>query len=126
MHLIKAMIIAGLGGFAGTCLRFLSGRMCAALFGNAFPWGTLAVNLAGSFLIGILFGLAEKTSLLPASMSVFLITGFCGGLTTFSTLADDMYLMLEQHRFLSFGAYAAATFLLGLMLVWLGRMLVRA
>ncbi|MDE6858650.1 MAG: CrcB family protein, partial [Alistipes sp.] len=59
--MFKAMIIAGLGGFVGTCLRFLTGKLCHVVWTHsAFPWGTFAVNVVGSFLIGILFGLAEK------------------------------------------------------------------
>lgn len=124
--MFKAMIIAGLGGFIGTCLRFLTGKLCHVVFHSAFPWGTFAVNMAGSFLIGIFFGLAEKTNLISPSMNVFLITGFCGGFTTFSSLADDMYLLLQQRHFLMFGIYVCLSFLLGLLLVWLGRSLIKA
>ncbi len=119
------MIIAGLGGFIGTCLRFLTGKLAHLIAASAFPWGTFAVNIAGSFLIGIFFGMAEKSHLLSPSMNVFLITGFCGGFTTFSSLADDMYLLLQQRHWLHFGLYAGATFALGLLLVWAGRSIVK-
>lgn len=123
--MFKAMLIAGCGGFLGTCLRFLTGRLCHALSASAFPWGTFAVNLAGSFLIGLFFGLAEKHDLISPSMNLFLITGFCGGLTTFSSFADDLYLLLGARHWLWFGLYAGLTFTLGLLLVWTGRTLVR-
>lgn len=123
--MFKAMIIAGLGGFIGTCLRFLTGKFFHAVCASAFPWSTLAVNLAGSFLIGIFFGMAEKTHLVSPSMNVFLITGFCGGLTTFSSLADDIYLLMQQRHWLYFGLYVGATFLLGVLAVGLGRSLVK-
>lgn len=87
--MFKAMIIAGLGGFIGTCLRFLTGKLAHVITVSAFPWGTFAVNIIGSFVIGIFFGLAEKTHVISPSMNVFLITGFCGGFTTFSSFADD-------------------------------------
>ena len=77
--MFKAMIIAGLGGFIGTCLRFLTGKLAHVITVSAFPWGTFAVNIIGSFVIGIFFGLAEKTHVISPSMNVFLITGFCGG-----------------------------------------------
>lgn len=124
--MLKAMLIAGLGGFAGTCLRFLTGRLCALLFGAALPWATFAVNMSGSLLIGILFGLAERTSMLSPQMSLFLITGFCGGFTTFSSLSGEMLVMLQQRQWLQFGVYAGATFILGILLVWLGRAIVKA
>lgn len=119
------MLIAGLGGFVGTCLRFLTGKLCHLLFVSAFPWGTFAVNIIGSFVIGIFFGLAEKTQVISPQMNVFLITGFCGGFTTFSSLADDMYLLLQQKQWLYFGLYAGLSFALGLLLVWLGRSVVK-
>ncbi len=119
------MIIAGLGGFIGTCLRFLTGKLCGFLTTSSFPWGTFTVNVAGSFLIGIFFGLAEKTHLISPSMNVFLITGFCGGFTTFSSFSDDMYLLLQQKHWLWFGLYVVLSLLLGLLLVWLGRSLVK-
>ena len=124
--MFKAMIIAGLGGFIGTCLRFLTGKFFHAVPTSAFPWGTFSVNVIGSFLIGIFFGLAERSNVISPSMNVFLITGFCGGFTTFSSFADDMYLMLQQRHWLSFGLYVGLSFLLGLAMVWLGRSMVKA
>jgi len=123
--MFKAMIIAGLGGFIGTCLRFLTGKLCRAICDSAFPLGTFAVNVAGSLLIGILFGLAEKGNVISPAMNVFLITGFCGGFTTFSSFSDDMFLLLQQRQWLLFGLYAGLSFALGLAMVWLGRSLVR-
>lgn len=124
--MLKAMLVAGLGGFVGTCLRFLTGRLCAVLFGEALPWATFTVNMSGSLLIGILFGLAERTKLLSPQMSLFLITGFCGGFTTFSSLSNEMFVMLQQRQWLQFGLYAGGTFVLGILLVWLGRTLAKA
>lgn len=123
--MIKAMLIAGMGGFIGTCLRFLTGKLAHAICISVFPWGTFAVNIIGSFLIGIFFGLAEKGNLISSSMNIFLITGFCGGFTTFSSMADDMYLLLQQRQWVYFGLYVSLSFILGLILVWLGRSLVK-
>ncbi len=123
--MFKAMIIAGCGGFIGPCLRFLTGKLAQHLCHTPFPWGTFTVNIVGSFIIGILFGMAEKTHLISPSMNVLLITGFCGGFTTFSSFADDMYLLLQQKHWLFFALYVGLSFLLGLALVWAGRTLVR-
>ena len=123
--MLNSMIIAGLGGFIGTCLRFLTGKLCHMIAVTTFPWGTFIVNIVGSFLIGILFALAEKGGVISPAMNVFLITGFCGGLTTFSSFADDMYLLLTQRHWLVFVLYAGLTFMLGLLMVCLGRWAVR-
>lgn len=120
--MIKAMLIAGCGGFVGTCLRYLTGKLCEQLsHGGGFPWGTFVVNVVGSFLIGVLFGLAEERGLLSSQMSLLLITGFCGGFTTFSTFADDMFLMLGRNQWALFVAYVVGSLALGLTMVWLGR-----
>ncbi len=87
--MLKLMLVAGAGGFFGTCLRYLSGKLFHWLApASAFPWSTLTVNVVGSLLIGIFYGLADRHNMLTPAMNVFLITGFCGGLTTFSSFAD--------------------------------------
>ena len=125
MQTLKLIFFAGLGGFFGSALRYLIGRIFSHFTHSHFPWGTLTVNLVGCFLIGLLFGLAERHQLVSPVTNVFLITGFCGGLTTFSTFADDIYLMLADHRWFQFALYTSVTFLLGIILVWCARMLVK-
>lgn len=123
--MIKAMLIAGCGGFVGTCLRYLTGKWCEHLSqGSGFPWGTFVVNVVGSFLIGLLLGVAEERGVLSSQMSLLLITGFCGGFTTFSTFADDVFLMLDRHQWVLFVAYVALSLALGVVMVWLGRRVV--
>ncbi|KIO43071.1 MULTISPECIES: fluoride efflux transporter CrcB [Sanguibacteroides] len=124
--MFKAMIIAGIGGFIGTCLRFLVGKLCHFVTTSPFPWGTFAVNIIGSFVIGIFFGLAEKNHLISTNMNVFLITGFCGGFTTFSSFADDMFLLIQNRHWLYFSLYLGLSIILGIILVWLGRSLIKA
>lgn len=119
--MIKMMLLAGTGGFLGTCLRFLTGRLCTALGATLFPWATLAVNVVGSFVIGVLFGYAERTSLITAAMNALLITGFCGGFTTFSSFSHDMLSLIEQRHYLYFALYTLLSLVLGLVMVWAGR-----
>ena len=111
--MFKAMIIAGLGGFIGTCLRFLTGKLAHVITVSAFPWGTFAVNIIGSFVIGIFFGLAEKTHVISPSMNVFLITGFCGGFTTYSSLAVAAAQTLQHGHALASAAYALGSVIIG-------------
>lgn len=123
--MIKMMLLAGCGGFVGTSLRFLTGKLCGQIQLGGFPLGTFAVNIIGSFLIGILLGLAEDRELLTPATSAVLVTGFCGGFTTFSTFADDMFLMATKGQVGLLALYVGLSLTLGILLVWAGRVLVR-
>ena len=123
--MFKAMIIAGLGGFIGTCLRFLTGKLAHVITVSAVPWGTFAVNIIGSFVIGIFFGLAEKTHVISPSMNVFLITGFCGGFTTFSTFSSDVVRMLKSGDYTAAGLCVALNFAVCVCCILLGTALGR-
>ena len=123
--MIKAMLIAGLGGFVGTCLRYLTGRLCHLWDVGGFPLGTFVVNVVGSFIIGALLGLAERNNFITPTMNVLLVTGFCGGFTTFSSFADDIFLMLQQRHWAMFALYAGFSLVLGVIMVWMGRSVVK-
>jgi CrcB protein len=75
------------GGGLGSAVRYLTSLMGWRLFGPAFPVATLAVNLVGCLLIGVAFALAETRGLMSPLTRLFVMTGFLGGLTTFSTFA---------------------------------------
>lgn len=123
--MIKMMLLAGCGGFVGTSLRFLTGKLCSHIHLGGFPLGTFAVNILGSLLIGILFGLAENRGMLSPAASAVLITGFCGGFTTFSTFADDIYLLLQKGQWGIFLTYVLLSLVVGVLLVWAGRAMVK-
>lgn len=123
--MFKAMLIAGVGGFLGTCGRYLVGKLAHYIFTSPFPYGTFAVNIIGSLIIGILFGMAEKTHLISTNMNILLITGFCGGFTTFSSFADDMYLLIQNKHWAYFSIYLGLSIILGIIMVWIGRSLVK-
>ncbi|MDE5553984.1 MAG: CrcB family protein, partial [Muribaculaceae bacterium] len=83
--MIKAMILAGCGGFVGTCGRYLVGKWASGMFHGAFPMGTFLVNIIGCFIIGLFFGLLEKAHVMTPGENVLLINGFCVGYTTLSS-----------------------------------------
>lgn len=117
------MLLAGVGGFVGTCCRFLIGKVCSSAFHGPFPFGTFLVNLIGCFLIGLLFGLLEKSNSLSSSEGVLLTTGFCGGFTTFSTFANEIRVLGEKGDWSLSILYLLASVILGILLVWVGRSL---
>lgn len=108
-----------IGGGLGSVCRYLLSLLAGKLFGNDFPIGTLSVNLIGCFLIGLGFALAERNIISPTVRLLFM-TGFLGGLTTFSTYA------LESANFITNGQISAALITIvennlgGLALVFLG------
>jgi len=116
-----------LGGGLGALSRHGMSQLAARLFGAAFPWSTLLVNLIGCFLIGICFALAQRTLSFGPSMRLFFMTGFLGALTTFSTFALESVISARE----GMGMIALASILLnnigGIFLVvagmWAGRMI---
>ena len=121
--MIKEMLLAGCGGFAGTCCRYLTGRVCAMFPIGAFPLSTFAVNALGCFLIGLLCGLSERTGILTQGHNLILVTGFCGGFTTFSTFANDIWVLGAKGEITTSVIYTCLSVIAGVALVWLGRWL---
>ena len=124
-ELLRSTLLAGTGGFAGTCCRYLIGRLFAA---HARDWvfippfsGTFLVNVLVCFLIGLFYGLFERAHLLSSSQSLLLITGFCGGFTTYSTFADDIWRLADQGQWATLSLYISATFIIGILMLILGR-----
>src|SRR5579884_2424595 len=87
--IMMAYLWVAIGGALGSMARFWLGGVIAARMGETFPWGTLIVNITGSFLIGLFFAITEPGSrwLAPPNAKVFLMTGICGGYTTFSSFS---------------------------------------
>ncbi len=123
--IFKEILIAGAGGFIGTAARFLIGRWTGGWWSGPFPLGTFLVNIIGCFLIGLFFGLIERLGLTSGHHNILLITGFCGGFTTFSAFANEMWVMIGRGQWGVLAFYLAASIIMGIGLVWLGRLLVR-
>jgi CrcB protein len=83
---MKDILLIAIGGGAGAVSRYGMGKMIAGFIGTRFPWGTLAVNLSGSLLIGLFYGLFEKT-VLPVEYKLIITIGFLGAFTTFLTFS---------------------------------------
>ncbi len=101
------LVLIGLGGFAGAISRYLVDGFVSDRTGGAFPWGTLAVNATGSFVLGLLFAMTTERAILPADIRGPVMIGFIGAYTTFSTY------MLESWGLIETGSYGAAIANLG-------------
>lgn len=118
----RLLLFVGIGGFAGAILRYvLSGYVQQAARSAAFPYGTLAVNVVGCFVIGLLSQLAESRGLLVADTRALLLPGFLGGFTTFSTFGNETMNLFRDGEMPIALANTAANVLLGLGAVWAGR-----
>jgi fluoride exporter len=119
-------LLVMLGGSMGALSRYGASLLAVKLFGSRFPWGTLTVNLVGCFFIGIAFALAERGSgSMTPSMRLFFVTGYLGGLTTFSTYALETTNALGAQDSMVAVLNFAANNLLGVALVLLGMWMVR-
>ncbi len=93
--------------------------------GKEFPWATLIVNLAGCFLIGLLWGVFSRSSSEGSSWALFLTVGLCGGFTTFSTFSKEALMMLQSGNIWLFAGYVALSVVAGVALVATGYYLFR-
>ncbi|AXI76350.1 fluoride efflux transporter CrcB [Peterkaempfera bronchialis] len=107
------VLMVFLGGMIGAPLRYLTDKAVQARHDSVFPWGTLTVNIAGSFILGSIAG-AGAAHGLPADLMLFLGTGICGGLTTFSTFTFETVRLLEDGSLAEAGLNALGSLLLGL------------
>lgn len=123
--MLKSILIVGFGGFIGTVARFLTARYFQENIASVFPWSTFTVNIIGSLLIGIFFGISEKGDFMSPDVRLFLTVGICGGFTTFSSFTNDALLLLKQDEWLRFAFYTSMSFFLGLLAVYIGRFIIK-
>ena len=119
-RMLQSILLVGCGSALGGICRFLSTRCISKFFPamGHFPLGTFAVNLVGCLLIGLFYGLSEHT--LSPNARLFLTVGFCGGLTTFSTFANENLQLFRDGNVLMFALYAAGSVFFGILAVHLG------
>ena len=110
----------------GGLTRYYLSSWIYSIFGRALPYGTFAVNVIGSFAIGLVMELGLRSTLIPATLRVGLTVGFMGGLTTFSTFSYETLMMLEDGRFLASFINIIASVICCLLFTWLGILCVRA
>ena len=109
------VLLVALGAAVGAPLRYLTDRALKARFGAAFPWGTLAVNVVGSLVLGFLVGLPVGSEL-----AALLGTGFCGALTTYSTFSHEVLALGRERATGRALGYVAVSVVAGLSAAYLG------
>ena len=115
------LLYVGLGGFIGACLRYLISLGAQKWWGSEFPYGTMAVNIAGGLLIGLIMELSIGSDLIPPHLRLFLVTGLLGGFTTFSTFSYETVSLLSDGSYLLGAANIGLTLLFSLGGVVAGR-----
>ncbi|WP_313367994.1 fluoride efflux transporter CrcB [Sphingobacterium mizutaii] len=123
--MIKEAFIIGAGGAVGSVLRYYSGQFISKNYPSQIPLGTLIVNLLGCLLIGILLGYFAKNQGLSNEWKLLLVTGFCGGYTTFSTFAAENITLIQNQQVSQAILYIGLSVLLGLTAVYFGIMISR-
>ena len=110
------------GGAIGSAARFWISGLVASRYGQTFPFGTLAVNVTGSFIIGLFAALTDPEGRILASPSFreFFMIGICGGYTTFSSFSLQTLALAQDGEWFRAGANAIASFTLCLVAVWIG------
>jgi CrcB protein len=122
---MKLVLLAAAGGALGSAARHVVNLASGALFGLGFPWGTITVNIAGSFLMGLVIGIGALKFSMSNEMRVFLATGFLGGFTTFSAFSLDFALLVERKAYALAGLYLVGSVSLSILALFAALILVR-
>ncbi|MDA3781426.1 MAG: fluoride efflux transporter CrcB [Bacteroidales bacterium] len=118
--MIKNILLVGFGGFIGSVGRYLISRIHILSSMFSFPLGTLLVNVVGSFILGFLTGIVVRSPILTIEWRVFLMVGFCGGFTTFSTFTNENLSFMRNGEYFHVFLYSGVSIFLGFSAVYLG------
>lgn len=118
-------MIVGAGGFIGSILRFLSQHVVEKFLLPDFPWATMFVNILGSFIIGIVYGLTERGNILSPEIRIFVAVGFCGGFTTFSSFSYNNLSLLKDSGIFLMLTNIGVSVTLGILATFAGILVIR-
>jgi len=121
----KTIVYVAIGSGIGGVGRFLLQQFIQKRVESSFPYGTLAVNLLGCFVIGIVIGLADKGNILSPRGRIFLAAGICGGFTTFSSFISENRNMLHDGELVNTFIYISVSVIVGLIATTLGILLIK-
>ena len=121
---MKLILAIGAGSFIGGISRYLVSLFIQSRVDTTFPFGTLTVNVVGCFLIGVVFGFADRGNM-SQEWRLFLATGILGGFTTFSAFSNETVGMMRDGQFWYASSYVVSSIVLGLVATFIGIMLVK-
>ncbi|MBF9252250.1 fluoride efflux transporter CrcB [Pontibacter sp. 172403-2] len=122
---MKAILLVFLGGGLGSVCRYLANRWVVSMITSVFPAGTFLVNIVGCFLIGFLVFFTARTGADATAWRLLLVTGFCGGFTTFSSFSFENIQLMGDHQVLIFLLYLLLSIALGLGATYVGILVAR-
>jgi len=117
---MKQLLLVGFGGFIGSILRYLVSKLNLYWHFLSLPIGTLSVNILGSFIIGLLVGVSTKSEIISPDLRLFLMVGFCGGFTTFSSFSNENMMLIQNGQIFTAILYTGLSIFLGFIAVYLG------
>ena len=122
---MKQVLIVFIGGGFGTVMRFLTSKIIP-YSGKGFPWSTFSANMIGCLIIGVITGyFLRNISENQSEWILFATIGFCGGFTTFSSFANENFLLLREDNYIIMLIYSILSVLSGILMIYLGIMLER-
>lgn len=119
--MLKSMVLVGLGGAVGSIVRYASSTFITKYFSGSFPLATFMVNMTGCLLIGLSMGYFNKHP--QDAYKLLVITGFCGGFTTYSAFSSESLALLQNGMTFTAALYVALSIIIGIALVWVGGIL---
>jgi CrcB protein len=123
--MLKYILLVGIGGFLGSVMRYLTQIVVEKYFDFTFPYGTFLANVLGCFLIGLVYAISEKGTLMGPGWRIFLTVGLCGGFTTFSSFAYQNLYLIKSNTIWYMLINIGASVFFGILAVYLGIILIR-
>lgn len=123
--MLKNLLLVALGGGLGSAFRFLANIVAIKNFPGKIHYATFFVNVLGCFLIGLLIGYLQKNATENETLKLLLITGFCGGFTTFSTFGLENYSFIQSGNLQQALFYTAFSIIIGILFVGFGIYLIK-
>ena len=116
---MKSFLLVFFGGGLGSSLRYLV-SIAMNQYSKVLPFGTFTVNILGCLLIGLILGYAQKDNTLTSNQTLLLVTGFCGGFTTFSAFANENLELIKNGEIFDFSMYSISSIVIGIVAVFVG------